>query len=216
MRDLKEKTRAIKLRKQGKTYREIQKICNNIPKSTLNYWYKNIELTKKQKENIQNRIQNPMDLGRQKGGWTNHNKRLKRLAKIKQKAIEEWPILSKNPLFIAGLAFYLAEGSKTQEKFQFMNSDPKIIFFMLEWIIKILNINQEKIKFRLYIHHIYKHEEPEIFWKKLLNTKYLSITLKPTPHKIKKRPDYKGCLRIEVSGSELYLKIMTWRDKLLK
>ena len=213
------KTRALSLRKQGKTYSEIQEMLGPLPKSTLSGWLKMIELTEIQKKHIQQKIINRSALGRQKGGWTNHKKRLARISAIQMKAKKEYAFLSGDRLFLVGIALYSAEGSRKIERFQFMNSDPFLIKIMLKWIRIFGTVSFKNIKARLYIHGIYARENHEKFWSSFLNiapTQFQKTILKPTTHKVKKNPEYKGCLRIETSGSELYWKMMTWRELFYK
>lgn len=219
MTNLEIKTKAIFLRKQGKTYSEIQEALGPLPKGTLSGWLKMVELTEAQKERIQRKIIDRSTLGRQKGGWTNHQNRLTRISAIQTKARKEYDSLSSNNLFLVGIALYSAEGSRKTERFQFMNSDPFLIKIMLKWVKKFDIDSFKNIKMRLYIHKIYIHENHEKFWSDFLNivpSQFYKTILKPTPHKVKKNPDYKGCLRIETSGSELYWKMMTWRELFYK
>lgn len=196
----------------------FSEICNElgfIPKSTLSNWLRNIELTHTQRERIQKIMTNNGSKGRFIGAQRNHQNRLERLASIRQIAEHEYNKLLDEPLFLAGLVLYLAEGSKKTEQFQFMNSDPKLMECMVTWTIKIGKEAREKLRFRLYIHELYAHEMCEKFWVKELRVKpdqFLKTIYKPTGRVHKKNPHYKGCLRLEVAGSELYWKTMAWRD----
>ena len=213
------KTKAVSLRKRGKTYSEIQEALGPLPKGTLSGWLKTIELTETQKKRIQDKILNRSALGRQKGGWTNHQNRLTRISTIKTEARKEFASFSNNKLFLVGIALYSAEGSRKIERFQFMNSDPSLIKIMLKWIHRFGPASFKNIKARLYIHKIYAHEDHEKFWSSFLDIKpsqFQKTILKPTLHRVKKNPKYKGCLRIETSGSELYWKMMTWRELFYK
>lgn len=129
------------------------------------------------------------------------------------------PELIQYPLFITGLVLYWAEGAKTQERFQFINSDPRIIQIMKDWLINFCNIPEERMNFRLYIHKIYAHEQCEKFWSKIIGIpvlRFQKTVYKPTPHRVKKNPNYKGCLRIDCGGVELFRKIMGWEEALVK
>lgn len=217
MKKLEIKNRAISLRRRGKTYSEIQKILGPLPKSTLSGWLKKVELTKSQKKRIQQKIIDRGALGRQRGGWSNHQKRLTRISAIQLKAREEYASFSNNQLFLVGIALYSAEGSRKTERFQFMNSDPFLVKIMLKWIRKFDPVSFKNINARLYVHKIYSHENHEKFWSDFLNiapAKFQKTIFKPTLHKVKKNPEYRGCLRIETSGSELYWKMMEWRKML--
>lgn len=213
--NIKLKRQVIELRKGGKTYSEIKNVLGYIPKGTLSTWLKNIELTPEQKLRIQQKITDCRMIGRQKGAWRNHQKRLQRIKSIQMSAKKEYRSFLNDKLFLMGLALYLAEGSRKIERFQFMNSDPYLVKIMIKWLNKIGKIPRDKIKIRLYMHKVYARENCENFWINFLNLnqKQLQKTIyKSTQHLIKKNPEYKGCLRIEIPGTELFWKIMKWRD----
>ena len=210
---------AIRLRGQGKTYSEIQKEIGSVSKSTLTGWLRGIELSDAQKDRIQKIVTESGQRGRQIGAWRNQQKRKERLIVIKQKAEVDYETYVNDPIFIPGLVLYLAEGSKKFERFQFMNSDPYLIKLMINWILLVSNLQPSELRFRLYIHQLYAHENCEKFWVNALRveeTQLLKTIYKPTGRSHKKNPSYKGCLRIEVAGSELYWKTLGWRDCLYK
>jgi hypothetical protein len=209
------KPQAIQLRKKGKTFSEIQNIIGPIPKSTLSNWLKDVSLTDNQHKRIHNLMKENGTLGRYIGAQRNHELRVNRLANIANIAKDEYRIFINEPMFLAGLILYLAEGSKKSEQFQFMNSDPKLMKYMILWVTKYGDKNFKTLRFRLYIHKLYKNENCENFWIRDLKAdskQFLKTIYKTTNRAYKKNPQYKGCLRLEVSGSELYWKTMTWRD----
>lgn len=206
---------AKNLRRQGKTYSEIREELGSIPKSTLSGWLKDIELTKTQKNRIESKMKTQAHLGRQRGAWTNRNKRVVRLGNIKSLATEDYKLYRTQPMFTTGLVLYLAEGSKKSEVFQFMNSDYNLMQLMINWVISFGKVDFKDLRFRLYIHNVYKHENCEKFWLQKLKfsqEQLLKTVYKPTKRVYKKNPKYHGCMRLEVSGSELYWKAMAWRD----
>lgn len=86
-------------------------------------------------------------------------------------------------------------------------------------IEKICKIPKDKIRLGLYIHKIYAHENCEKFWSKRTGMplkNFCKTIYKPTPHKVKRNPDYKGCLRIQCGGVELFRRFLGWRKGVLK
>ncbi|MBP9686259.1 MAG: hypothetical protein KBD66_00485 [Candidatus Doudnabacteria bacterium] len=213
--NLKLKQKAISLRKLGKTYAEIQTTLGSIPKGTLSTWLKSVELSTIQKKRILERMKIGAAKGRQKGGWRNRELSLERIENIKQSAIMNFGLLSHDPLFIMGVTLYWAEGSKTNRSFQFMNSDIRLVKLMLAWLHSIGKIPSDRVKLRLYTHRIYSHLHHESYWSKELGiplSQFKKTVYKATPHTSAKNPDYKGCMRLEVSGSELFWKIIAWEQ----
>ena len=208
------KEKAIILRRQGRTFSEIQAEIGSIPKSTLSNWLKNIELTNEQTLRIKQVMFEGGHSGRYAGSEKNRQLRIERLAHIQKAAASDYLRFHVKPAFLAGLTLYLAEGSKKTERFMFMNSDPYLMKCMVEWAEKYGEVKRENMRFRLYIHHQYADENCELFWENRLKAKpeqFLKTVYKPSERVYKKNPAYKGCLRMEVLGSELYWRTMAWR-----
>jgi len=216
---LEDKRKAIELRIQGNTYREIINLIPNLPKSTLSGWLKNVKLTPKQKERLNKNIKKITYNARVKSAWTKKKTKEKKIKNIFKQAEKEYLLLAKNELFLIGLILYWAEGNRKTEMFQFTNSDPRAIKAMLNWLTKICKIPKKDIKIRLYIHKIYAHENHEKFWSEITKIpidKFQKTIYKPTPHKIKKKLDYKGCIQLRILKTNFYWKVMAWIDILTK
>jgi len=216
---LEDKIKTIELRKQGFSYKEIIEKIPKLSKSTISGWVKYIDLTPKQQNLLMKRAKSKMDKGRIKAGIIHRENRIKRTNRIIEEAKKEISILIKNPLFIIGLMLYWAEGSTKNSFFQFTNSDPEMLKLMKKWLITYCKIPKEKIKIRIYIHKIYAHENCEKFWSKQLNipaSEFEKTIYKPTPHKIKRNPEYKGCVQIRVFNIELLRRVIAWKNETIK
>jgi len=214
---LEDKTKAIQLRKSGFSYNEIRAEIPKLSKSTISNWLNGVELSAIQKERIVNKMKNALERGRIKGAWSNQKKRQNQIQEIQGKAEKEFEELSQYPLFSVGVALYFAEGSHKFKRFQFTNSNDLIIRLMLKWLREICKITDDEITLRLYIHEIYSYENCEEYWSNITRipkNMFLKTIYKPAPHKLKKNPYYKGCLKIEVRGSELYWKVHKWQNML--
>ena len=100
-----------------------------------------------------------------------------------------------------------------------MNSDPNIIKIILEWLYTMFGIAKSEIVFRLYAHKVYSDEFPDKYWSECLGISISQLRptiYKPTVHSLKKNLNYKGCMRVELRGSDVYWKVMKWRDMLYK
>ena len=216
---LNDKKIALKLRSQGKTYGEILSVIPNLPKSTLSGWLKNIELTPQQESKLKKHLKLVLYRGQAKSALVKRKEREKRIKNIRKEAREEYIKLSKTPFFLVGLVFYWAEGSKKSKFFQFTNSDPIAIKTMLRWLRKTCKIPEKEIRLGIQIHKIYADENCEKFWAKISgipSRNFLKTTYKPTPHKIKRNPDYKGCVHLRIYRTAFFLKVMEWLQNLIK
>lgn len=216
---LKDRIKAIKLRKRGFSYKEIMQRVPNLSKSTISGWCKYMELSPKEQKLLEERVKTRIEKGRIKAGIKLRENRIKRMNKTIDEAEKQVSKLVKNPLFLIGLILYWSEGTQKTNTFSFINSDPLVIKIMIEWIEKICKIPKDKIRLGLYIHKIYAHENCERFWSKQSGipiTQFCKTVYKPTPHKIKRNPDYKGCLRIQCGGVDLFRRFLGWRKGVLK
>jgi hypothetical protein len=213
---LSDKNTALSLRRLGHTYSEIADKLKPISRGTLSRWLREIELSQEHVERITKKSIEAGHHGRMLGAQKNKEKRLERLKLINSSALKEYETNKNDPLFLVGLVLYLAEGSRKHEHFDFMNSEPELIRIMIAWICRFGSRSKADLKFRLYIHKVYENERTEQFWINQLqiNPEQMQRTIyKPTPHKVKKNPNYKGCIRIDVSGSDLYWRVIFWRNK---
>jgi len=211
------KNRAVLLRKKGLSYSEIQEALGDIPKSTLSNWIGNLSLNKTQLERLKKKSLAKGQVGRLKGAHANRQIAQRRVEEIQKGAEKEFLKLSQNRLFLIGVALYWAEGNQKTKRFQFTNSNPEMIRVMMRWLKDICNVEDSEIKYRLFIHDIYSNERCEEFWADIVGeplSKFLKTIYKSNSHKTKKNPNYKGCLKIDVKGSELYWKVQKWQKML--
>lgn len=213
-----EKQEAFRLRKDGYSYGEIlEKIP--VAKSTLSAWLKNMPLTDSEKTILKRRKDSNISIGRIRAAASLHDLRITRDKLLLEKAREEFKQYRMNPFFHVGLALYWAEGSKRSNMFIFTNSDSDMMFVMLNWIELFLGVAREKIHARLYIHKPYAHENCEQYWSKATGIpieNFRKTVYKPTSLLIKKRPNYKGCLRIEIGKVSYFRKYIFWQSMMLE
>jgi hypothetical protein len=217
-----EKAKAIELRRKGYSYREIRRAVS-VSKSSLSLWLSDLPLTKTEKRYLRRRNSANITRGRIKWAAAMHQIRLEKqqaLFKVSEKEFQE---KSLDPFFHVGIALYWAEGAKRSSCFQFVNSDDGMIRVMLLWIEKFLSISRQHINVRLYIHKPYAHENCEKWWSEQISippANFKRTIYKPTGLLIKKRPNYKGCIRVELGGKlggmTLLRKMQFWQNLLLE
>lgn len=207
------KSRAIALRKQGYTQREIRQAIPGLPKATLSYWLRDVTLSVRQQREILRRATSAEERGREMASAVLRAARLHRIQQAEFEAAQEYQQLKRKPLFLCGLMLYWAEGSKAVEIFNFMNSDPRLIRLMIRWIHEMCGISKDHIIASLYMHSVYAAEHPLKYWRKVIGlprTCYRRTVFKPTPHTVKKNTSYLGCMRIQVNNVHYHRKVMHW------
>ena len=209
---LKEKLKAIELRKDGKSYKEIQKRIP-VSKGTLSIWLRDIKLTLLQEQRIYVEL-------RQKNAYrlakANQKKRIEKTKEIIEKAKKDIPSYLENPLFLAGLMLYWAEGDKSDESevVKFSNSDPEMIIFMIKWFRKICKVPEKKFRIALHIHELHCRKNTENYWSKITSiprSQFHKTQIKPTSLGHRKNRLYNGTCAIIVSNKDLFRKIKGWK-----
>lgn len=144
---VREKEKALELRRMGWTYNEILKEVP-VAKSSLSLWLKDLPLTEIEKQALNARRGSNISQGRVKAATSNKTNRLKRLDVAAQEAEREFEKRRWDPLFLVGVALYWAHGTRSNTQVQFVSSDPEITKVFMLWLEKFLNLKSEELSFR--------------------------------------------------------------------
>ncbi|WP_372457923.1 terminase gpP N-terminus-related DNA-binding protein [Streptomyces olivaceus] len=207
--------RARELRLQGWTYDQIQ-VELGCSKSSISLWVR--ELPKPERP-IRTREQ--ASAIARKGWEAKLRVREEERQQTRQRAAAEMGKLTDRELFVAGVALYWAEGSKSKpysrrERVSFVNSDPDVISLFLDWL-RLLRVDPSSVRFAVQIHETADVAEAEAYWATHVDihtTDLMKTTLKrhnPRTNRKNISESYRGCLRIDVrDGAELYRRIEGW------
>ncbi len=212
------KEKVQQLRKQGYSYREI---LQQVPvsKSTVSLWLQNFPLTDEEKKYLKNRTGELSSKGRIRAATALHMNRLIRDKFLLRDAKREYADFRTNPFFFVGVALYWAEGSKRSSQWGFTNSDPEMVKLMVDWVQEFLKVSKEDLRLRLYIHKPYIHENCEEYWSQITGvpvSSFLKTIIKPSGLGVKKRPNYKGCLRMDIGKVSFLRKMRYWEQMLIE
>lgn len=212
------KLKAKDLRKKGFSIKEIRKKLN-VSLSSVSVWVRDVRLNKKQLKKLYlNR-----KTGNLKGSIIAAQNKIKEREEITKMLNEQGRKdigrLSKRERFIAGIAIYAGEGGKTDRDISFVNSDPKMIKFMINWFKDFCDISNDKLRGSLYIHDDLNENKAKSFWSKLsgipLSQFTKSYIAKNNENRLRKKKHNYGIFRIKISNAFLHRKIMGWVDGLL-
>lgn len=206
--------KATTLRKQGKTYSEIQKeLKKQIAKSTLSYWCRDIILPKKYQKRIQEIVLNNAKKGRNIALIVNKIKREKYIQSIASRNIHLTKVFKNRDVAKIALAMlYLGEGSKYRRgSLMLGNSDPFIISLYMYLLRYCYNIDENKLRCTLQCRADQNIKKLEKFWSyitKIPLSQFYKARIDPrTIGKPSKKLDYKGVCRIDYFSSELRIEI---------
>ncbi|GES32252.1 hypothetical protein AB0G60_25500 [Streptomyces angustmyceticus] len=207
------RARARELRRQGRTYDEIQ-IELGCSKSSISLWVRDLPKPPPRTPEEASAIA--------RRGWeATLKRREEERQRTKQAATSEIGTLTDRELFLIGVGLYWSEGSKSKphrrsERAIFINSDPDMIRVYLAWL-RLLGVAGERLRFYVHIHESADVAAAERFWADLTGvdpSSFGKTTLKKhNPKTVRKNvgEDYHGCLMIHVSQSaELYRRIEGW------
>jgi hypothetical protein len=201
------KEKAIALRKKGYSYKEIMAEVP-VAKSSVSLWLKDTALTSSEKAILKNRTDSNISRGRIKAAASVRNNRLVRERLRLPDIHAKFDTCKNDPLFQLGVGLYWAEGAKNSGSTMFTNSDEQMVIIMLQWIEKFTKYKRSDLRYRLYVHKPYAHENCERWWADKLTVPLAAFTktsYKPTSKGVKIRQNYKGCLRVEVPRSSILL-----------
>lgn len=214
MSKLKLKKEAVELRKQGKTYSEIQHaLGKNISKSTLSSWCSKIKLQKNHQRRIKKIILSNAERARDVALVANRVKREKFLKSIidRNKHIA-LSLKNKDTAKIALAMLYLSEGSKNKKSaLMFGNSNPSIINLFLHLLRYCYNIDGSKFRCTLQCRADQDIKKLEEFWSRVTKIKlsqFYKARIDPrTIGKASINPNYKGVCRIDYFSADLSIEL---------
>lgn len=198
---------AIKLRKKGKSIKEIAAILRVSPASICS-WCKNIQLTKDQKIQLEKRRVDPNNPNRLRYFKEQHEKFTNMLIVLKSQGRKQVGKLNEREKFLIGIALYWSEGFKKDHQVGFANTDPKMIIFFIYWLKNFFNIKVKDLILRVTINNNYKKQSLIItkYWAKQLSVPLTQFSKPYFQHTVQKKTyhnpnDYHGVLRIKVRRS---------------
>ena len=216
-----EKKLARKMRRGGQSIKDISNTLSVSP-STVSVWCEDISLNTKQRGALLTSKMERIRLGQLKGAEIQRQKRLDKIHTFQLMAEKNLRVLTKREFYMAGLALYLAEGSKKDRSTMIVNSDPRVISFMIRWF-GMFNIPKNRLIVSVLVNVVHKNRETQIieFWSSFLAIKKeqfrktIFVRTKQKKH-YENSDKYYGTLRLKVSkGTDLSYEINAFASRLL-
>ncbi len=126
--------------------------------------------------------------------------------------------LSDQEFLVAGLALYAAEGNKRDGEVAFANTNPRMIQFFCGWLRRFFEIDESRLRLRLYLHQGLDIDEANAFWSGLTG---IPVTSFRKPYRavadggIRKSKHPLGCPAVCYACSKTHRGIMAMVDALL-
>lgn len=165
---LKDREKALSLRKQEMSYSQIKKILG-VSKSTLSDWLRKFPLPERKIKELQRQGWEKSEASRERFRNTMRRKREKRLEETYKTQKKKVLPLSKRELFLAGLFLYWGEGTKCRmDGLGMTNSDPSVIKFFIYWLTRILAVPKSKIRIQIHLYNNMDIDKEIKYWSKTL------------------------------------------------
>lgn len=198
--------RAVKMRQSGHSLKEISERLK-ISKSTASLWMKKQKINSAGRE----RLSNLIIKGREKSKIVLREKKKNRIKQIAKECsvLVKKKSFKKDELKLMLSLLYWCEGSKTDRRVIFINSDPNLIRSFLKLLRKSFSINENKMKAVLHLHEYHDKKIMLEYWAKITSIKQKNITIYNKKNSGKrKRDNYKGCISVRYGDSKVLDEIM--------
>ncbi len=213
------KAKAQMLRQQGKSYGEIM-VNLHLSKSTVSDWCKNVPLTQDQIRKLYENKKTGALKGSIIAARLKQEKRKVETEEFFKKGKQEVGGLTKRDKFMAGIAFYASEGTKSDRGCAFANANPLIIRFMVRWFREFGKVSKDKFHGAIWLHAGLNETKAKGYWSKIANIPvshktYIALDKKDSK-KIRKNIHEFGVFTFYVSDVKLARVIRGWIGGILQ
>ena len=145
--------------------------------------------------------------------------KLDEIANEQKRGLERLRTLSDSEFLVAGAALYAAEGNKRDGEVTFANTDPRMILFFCTWLRRFFDVEESRLRVRLYLHEGLDIDNANAFWSELtgipisqFQKPYRAVADQTLRHR-SKHP--MGCPSVRYSCSKTHRGIIGLCDALL-
>jgi transcriptional regulator with XRE-family HTH domain len=128
-----------------------------VAKSSVSLWVRDVDFVPRPR-NRGHRMQRPHPLAVAKAA---------EIERLRLEGLERIGQLSEREFLVAGVALYAAEGSKRGNGVRFANTDPRMILFFITWLRVFFDVDEQRLRMRLYLHEGLDLDAANVFWSEL-------------------------------------------------
>jgi hypothetical protein len=194
-----EQARARELRAQGHTLADIATVLG-VAKSSVSLWVRDVELTP-----------SPRRTGAQRRPHPAHEAKLRQIEELNAEGITRIGVLSAEAFLAAGAALYAGEGSKGDGSVKFANTDPKIVSFFCAWLRRFFEIDESRLRAKVYLHAGLDLDAAELHWSAVtgIPRSQFGKAYRPEPrHGIRHTKHEYGCAYVVYACATTHRRIM--------
>ena len=149
---VREQEEARQLRAAGHTLQQIADQLG-VSKSSASLWVRDVPFTPSKRRYGPRQRPHPA-----------HFAKLRQIEELNQAGRARLGALSDEAFFAAGVALYAGEGSKTDGAVRFANTDASMMRFFAIWLRKFFDIDESRLRMRVYLHEGLDLEAAEAHW----------------------------------------------------
>lgn len=150
-----EQERARQLRASGMTLAAIAAELG-VSKSSVSLWVRDVEFEPRPRQRPMFRSPNRLHLAK-----------LAEIEEMDRAGLERIGTLSEDAFLVAGAALYAGEGAKTGTGVVFANTDPAMVRFFCSWLRHFFEIDERRMRLRVYLHEGLDLGAAEAFWSEV-------------------------------------------------
>jgi hypothetical protein len=205
---LAEQRQARQLRRAGLPLAEIAAALG-VSKSSVSLWVRDVEFTGPVVRSARGRRRDPNALQRRRQG---------EIDRLLEEGRARVGRLSEREFLVAGVALYAGEGTKRDGAVRFANSDPRMIVFFCYWLRRFFEVDESRLRVRLYLHEGLDLAATITYWSALTGVPpsqfgkpYRAV---PDPS-IRHAKHVHGCVTVSYSCSATHRSVMGLVNALL-
>jgi hypothetical protein len=196
---VREQEEARRLRAEGRTLLEIATTLD-VAKSSASIWVRDVPFTPSPRRTGAHRRRHPF-----------HDAKVRRIEELNVIGRHLIGVLSDDAFLAAGVALYAGEGAKTDGTVCFANSDPAMIRFFCKWLREVFDIDETRLRARVYLHEGLDLDAAEDFWSVVTEIPRSQFTKPyraiPDPT-IRRNKHEHGCAYVDYGSAEVHRSIM--------
>jgi hypothetical protein len=197
---LAEQQQARQLRRTGLPLAEIA-LRVGVSKSSVSLWVRDVELAP---------VRSP-PRGRRRDPNALQRRRQAEIDRLLAEGRARIGRLSEREFLVAGVALYAGEGSKRDGSVLFTNSDPRMIALFCSWLRYFFQVDESRLRLRLYLHQGLDLATAKAFWSALTGipeSQFVKPYRAVADPSIRNAKHVHGCIGVRYSCSATHRSIM--------
>lgn len=140
-----------------------------------------------------------------------HVEKMRQIEELDQLGRDRLARLDDDAFLVAGTALYAGEGGKTDGQVHLANSDPSVVAFYCKWLRYFFDIDETRLRVRVYLHQGLDLDEAERFWSEVTGVPGAQFgkSYRAVPDaSIRHNKHIRGCVYVDYSCSRTHRAIM--------